>query len=336
MKLLYNNFTECELLENFDPLHVKKTTPPSKPSQPHPSVPDQPRPSPPSIPPQPHPPATSVSPSKVQFSVTNPSPSSSPSLSKTSPFHSTDDSNPFVSSSSSPSNSPRHSELALGGKGLKHGISDTNVHKLEQEFKPLDRTSYMETLMTRSEEDLTATSSEPSSRHCVAKTTRDKGGHTPSPKSSKGEADDGRFSKSLFFLKLDENDWVTFENEEDTKQLNGNGGPSPSTRHRAASKLGSKHKLEFLNPSGIKPITTRVNMHSPELSGKHNRKGVLNRSRDRSKSALPAMMEKSSQWVSRYRPGVATPIPGETARESIMQSELRHREKLFCSPVKIR
>lgn len=45
---------------------------------------------------------------------------------------------------------------------------------------------------------------------------------------------------------------------------------------------------------------------------------------------------KKSQWVSRYRPGVPIAVPGESARESIMQAELRHREEEFCDPKQLR
>ena len=45
---------------------------------------------------------------------------------------------------------------------------------------------------------------------------------------------------------------------------------------------------------------------------------------------------KKSKWVSRYRPGVPIPLPGESARESIMQAELRHKEDEFCCPRQLR
>ena len=45
---------------------------------------------------------------------------------------------------------------------------------------------------------------------------------------------------------------------------------------------------------------------------------------------------KKSKWVSRYRPGVPIALPGESARESIMQAELRHREEEFCNPKQLR
>ena len=143
-------------------------------------------------------------------------------------------------------------------------------------------------------------------------------------------------SKSLFFVKLD--DWDEVYTEEGGSGFSKvrSTETSPSQERKGTSRYGSKHKLEFLNPSGIKAITSKANSRSPDL--RLNRKG-LSRSRDRSKSAAVVQghaVGKRSQWVSRYRPGVAVPIQGETARESIMQSELRHREKEFCSQLKIR
>lgn len=251
---------------------------------------------------------------------------------------------------------------------LKHCISDTNLNKLKSEIKPLRPASPH---MTRSQEDLTATLDvPPSARHCVApknnSSSYSKNGQSSKNTSGRRKENNEELSKSLFFVPLEESDWVTFDdndmdsltnsttvgNSKVTRQVRSS-ETSPTTSRRTTttttSKLlpGSKHKLEFLNPSGIKAITSNANMRSPELSGKRNRKG-LGKGRDRSKSALPPGVivggsgvggvagKKSSQWVSRYRPGVAVPIPGETARESIMQSELRHRENEFCSPVQIR
>ena len=232
----------------------------------------------------------------------------------------------------------RLSQIHVVDKGLKHCISDTNLNKLKQEYKPMPMGSNLETLITRSEEDLTATTSEvPSPRHCVAKQTHaTKHRHA----NAKKEKEPEELSKSLFFVKLEENDWVNVGGDLKTSDMSmsvrevRSTETSPTLGQR--SKFGSKHKLEFLNPSGIKAITSKANMRSPELSGRNNRKAV-GRGRDRSKSAaVVSALGKSSQWVSRYRPGVAVPIQGETPRENIMQSELRHRQKEFCTSVQLR
>ncbi len=58
-------------------------------------------------------------------------------------------------------------------------------------------------------------------------------------------------------------------------------------------------------------------------------------SRPRTQSRAPVAYATKG-WVSRYRPGLPVSVQGESARESIMQSELRHREKEFCDPMDIR
>lgn len=274
--------------------------------------------------------------------VTDASPDSSPPQEKSSPFHTTDNSNPFLTSDRSGSTTPSSDFILLRDKGLKHCISDTNLNKLKQEYKPILPVGHLDALITRSEEDLGATVGEPSPRHCIA--TKPARAPQRNGKSAKQHSDDDRLSKSSFFVKLDE--WEMFETA--GTKISDNSLPrahstetSPTQDRKGTSKYGSKHRLEFLNPSGIRAITSKVNVRSPELSGRQNRKG-RNHSRDRSKSS--ALLQnsvklgtvKSSQWVNRYRPGVAVPVPGETARESIMQSELRHREKEFCSPVMLR
>ena len=266
--------------------------------------------------------------------MTTASPVSSPSVSrhKESPFHAPDaGSNPFLTSDYRTASQDNLVDAV--DQGLKHCISDTNLTKLKQEYKPAQTSGFMDTLYTRSEEDLTATTGgeELSPRHCIAVETQ-RQLRNVTPKASKKhphDDDDERLSKSLFFVKLDDSqDKAAPPVEARSNET------SPTQGRKGTSKYGSKHKLEFLNPSGIKPITSKANSRSPDL-----RRRGLGRSRDRSKSA--AVMQghavtKRSQWVSRYRPGVAVPIPGETARESIMQSELRHREKEFCSPVQLR
>ena len=93
-------------------------------------------------------------------------------------------------------------------------------------------------------------------------------------------------------------------------------------RTLTAADFQKKH-FDFLAPSGSKPGVSKVVFNSPELTRRRRA-----RSRDRASSRAAANLSRN-QWVSRYRPGV--PIPTESARESIMQAELRHREKEFCT-----
>lgn len=276
--------------------------------------------------------------SDIELCLTNPSPKSSPPDSN-SPFHAPDDINPFLTSDQHreqhDAGDVRH--ITVVDKGLKHCISDTNLNKLKQEYKPMHFGDHLETLITRSEEDLTATSTEPSPRHCVAKPAHNvTHQHTDATK----ELGEDRLSKSLFFVQLDDHsDWVSVGNDYKTSNKSirevRSTETSPILGRKDRAKFGSKHKLEFLNPSGIKPITSKASTRSPEISGRHNRRG-LSRGRDRSKSAAVPAVGRSSKWVSRYRPGVAVPIQGETPRENIMQSELRHREKEFSTPIQLR
>ena len=268
---------------------------------------------------------------------------------------------------------------------MKHGSSDTNLHRLKAEVAFVPTVGGMDPYMTRSQEDLAGTGDggSESPRHCVASAERGKkrGGGTGwlrseggreeegmsngwqqqqrTPEESGDESKDERLSKSLFFVTLNDSDLVSvspppsnrlqrhsessamkdqivrshLQGEEVGRSCSKEMSPVLGNKHNSPS-LSRKHRLEFLNPSGIKPMTSRANMKSPELSRRGTR---LNKSRDRSKSAAVGLVKgKKSQWVSRYRPGVPIPIPGETARESIMQSELRHREKEFCNSIKMR
>jgi len=309
----------------------------------------------------------------------NPSPRGSPGALaapgyRNSTFHASDDVNPFLTLSPS---------VAEEEKKMKHGSSDTNLHRLEAEVTFVPTIGGMDPCMTRSQEDLIGTGDgiNESSRHCMASAggkkradnvRRERAGGVQAskmdeeemsngwqwqrtPEESSDESKDERLSKSLFFVTLNDSNLSPPPNERPQRhsessatknQVKGHaqeGGvsrcrsneTSPVLERKSNSpSFSRKRRLEFLNPSGIKPMTSRVNMKSPELSRRGTR---LNKNRDRSKSlAVGTMKGRKSQWVSRYRPGVAVPIPGETARESIMQSELRHREKDFCNSIKTR
>ena len=87
-------------------------------------------------------------------------------------------------------------------------------------------------------------------------------------------------------------------------------------------------------------------MRNPEFSDQRQRLTMPASSRGgrrRTGSRLPPASSgpvkgghKKSRWVSRYRPGVPISVPGESARESIMQTELRHREEEFCDQKQLR
>lgn len=280
----------------------------------------------------------------VELVVTDPSPDTTPPQPRNSPFHAADNFNPFTASDQHTSSDEGDVPMAnkvptkqstsgtFGSKGfkkqvtldalehkelidlrdkrlMKHCISDTNLNKLKQEYTPMPIGGPMESpLMTRSQEDLTATTGEPSPRHCVAKSPLAPG---YSPRMARKQQED-QLSRSLFFFKLEDNDWVNLGDDFKASDI-----PDREVRSRDASptqqskrgglRYGTKHKLEFLNPSGIKAIASKANMRSPELSGKHNRK--LNRSRERSKSAAiqplqsisKSISKSSSQWVNRYK-----------------------------------
>ena len=71
-------------------------------------------------------------------------------------------------------------------------------------------------------------------------------------------------------------------------------------------------------PSTPLPHSCQANMDQPELASK----------------ITSSLKVSSSKWVSRYRPGV--PVPMSNARESIVQAELRQREKDFCDKMILR
>lgn len=318
--------TGCELLEDFDPLMQSSSSHISSPS-----------------------PSALPSDTSIDLTVTEASPNQSPTLLRNSPFHTTDDTNPFEQDPSPAQGYPlqRSSQTLTSKVLMKHCISDTNLHQLKQEHKPMQH-DLVDSFITRSEEDLTATTSDPSSRHCVAKPPHaqlmgHKHAGSRGGRAGRKKHDDDHLSQSLFFVPLEEkedkmmtiNDYFKTSEQRHVRSTDTSSTEtSPTMRRKGTSKLGPKHKLEFLNPSGIKAVANKINSRSPDM--RLNRKG-LSRSRERSKSAaVPHGNIKCSQWVSRYRPGVAVPIPGATARECIMQSELRHREKEFCTPVQLR
>lgn len=125
------------------------------------------------------------------------------------------------------------------------------------------------------------------------------------------------------------------------------------TQLRKVIKQGSidsnfSTRLDFNSLSGSgKPQTSKAGMRNPEMSGSQQRltstSSVSSRGgRRRAGSRIPPLPSfgttkgKKSKWVSRYRPGVPIALPGESARESFMQAELRRREDEFCNPKQLR
>ena len=116
----------------------------------------------------------------------------------------------------------------------------------------------------------------------------------------------------------DEEDTLDYKNR---RARSTDTSPSMNDLRKVQANFPKKH-FDFLAPSGSKPGVSKVIVNSPELTRRRRA-----RSRDRAGSRAPTTLSRNP-WVSRYRPGV--PIPTESARESIMQAELRHREKEFC------
>ena len=125
------------------------------------------------------------------------------------------------------------------------------------------------------------------------------------------------------------------------------------TQLRKVIKQGSidsnfSTRLDFNSLSGSgKPQTSKAGMRNPEMSSSQrltSTSSVSSRGggRRRAGSRIPTLPSfgttkgKKSKWVSRYRPGVPIALPGESARESIMQAELRHREEEFCNTKQLR
>lgn len=287
----------------------------------------------------------------VDFSVTRPTPENSPRLPSTSnPFQVVDfpSGNPFATSSSSTSN-----DLGIvAPPDIRHCISDSNLLTLQSEYfqRPFN---HLEPLVTRSEEDLSSVEGQ-GERHCVASSRYDSdqyqlpqreelehsGERETSKETSDGQSDLGHRSRQLDTQSLNmpnsrpqtlaevhransEEDVLDYKNRRvrnfDTSPTLSGGGTKRIPREQFQQRLG------FHSPSGTKALVSSVNMTSPVLSRRRAR------SRDRS-SSKPAPPQ--STWVSRYRPGV--PVPSQSARESIVQAELRQREKEFCSSEDIR
>ena len=284
----------------------------------------------------------------VDFSVTRPTPENSPRIpAANNPFQ-VPPGNPFATTSSP---TPNHLGL-VEPPDIRHCISDSNLLTLESEYRqrPLNQ---LEPLVTRSEEDLTSVDGQVE-RHCVAGSGYDPDLYQPpqgeelehsgerdsSDETGNGQSDLDRRPQQLDTQSLNlantrprrlaevhransEEDILDYKNRRvrsmDHSPSPGGGGSRRLPREQFQQRLG------FHSPSGTKALVSRVNMTSPVLS---RRRAT---SRDRSSSKPPP---PQSAWVSRYRPGV--PVPSQSARESIVQAELRQREKEFCSSEGIR
>ena len=310
------------MLEDFDPLHEKELDDAME------SKPDQPLKQ------------------SVSLSVTGATPESSPLLSAPA--------NPF--SADPPTRSPFTTDLPLRNpfsspspplrnpilpeqQEMRHCISDSNLLALQSEHR-FHSLNHLEPLVTRSEEDLLTSLDGQGERHCVAEepehcllppmneteaclleqsgTTRS--GDTGREEVNREEMEDTVDKQSdRRQINLDapsgqsvaevqhsgsEEDLLDYKNRRVKSTEN-----SPTDgRNRKLTKesvVRFQRRLEFRSRSGLRPLVSKVNMTSPVLSRK-----------------------RASSWVSRYRPGI--PVPALSARESIVQDELRQREKEFC------
>lgn len=87
-------------------------------------------------------------------------------------------------------------------------------------------------------------------------------------------------------------------------------------------------RLRFKKASGSQTGPSKANMEQPELSSHLPLPSVRQRQRVESRK------RSSSQWISRYRPGVS--VPQMNIRETIVQAELRQKEKEFCDQKTLR
>ena len=296
------------MLEDFDPLHNKNGDDASQ------SDPDQPLQQP------------------VGLSVTGATPENSPLLSApANPFSADPPTrNPF-SSPSPPLRNPSRPEQ----QEMRHCISDSNLLALQSEHR-FHSLNHFEPLVTRSEVDLLTSLDGQEERHCVAgdpehcllneteqclleqsgtarsgdmgreKVNREELEDTVDKQSNRSQIKS--FSLNTPNLRVQSAAEVQHSSsEEDLLDYKNRRVKSTETtptdgRNR---KLTKESIVQFRSRSGPRPLVSKVNMTSP----------VLNRKR-------------ASSWVSRYRPGV--PVPTLSARESIVQAELRQKEKEFC------
>ena len=337
----------CEsLLDDFDPLRSQpvsipaQTTPPPPPQQPptadstsHQTVPDQLDKEPIHVP------------KIVELSITTASPSSSPDMQRrrsSNPFRVSgdfsnmnpfDDSfvpNPYLSATTDSLPQP-NGRTPLD---MRHCTSETNLSSLKKEYQPLRALGEVEPLVTRSEEDILSSTAD--SRHCMVDVDshRHINGDLESPERGTGS------QNSI-------NDPLDYKNRRSRSSEN-----SPTLLRKVPMHQGSvdsafSTRMNFNSmTSSLKPLASKADMSTPELSGRPQRVTISSantRGRRRAGSKAPPpssgttrSRHKKSRWVSRYRPGVPIAVPGESARESIMQAELRHREEEFCDPKQLR
>ena len=309
------------MLEDFDPLHEKELEDAME------SDPDQPLKQ------------------SVSLSVTGATPESSPLLSTpANPFSADPPTrNPFTTDLPlrNPFSSPSPPLLSNPNlpeqQEMRHCISDSNLLALQSEHR---FHSLNQPLVTRSEEDLLTSLEGEGERHCVAEEPEHcvlppmneterclleqsgatRSGDTGREEVNREEVEDTVDKQSnRRQINLDaprgqsvaevqhsgsEEDLLDYKN----RRVKSTEHSPTDGRNRKLTKESIVHfqrRLEFRSRSGPRPLVSKVNMTSPVLSRK-----------------------RASSWVSRYRPGV--PVPTLSARESIVQAELRQREKEFC------
>ena len=265
--------------------------------------------------------------------MTEPSPESSPVLPQhrsSNPFRASGDYsniNPFADSFTL-SHSPTDSLPEANGRpphDIRHCTSETNLSKLKKEYQPLRSLGEVEPLFTRSEEDLLSSAAD--GRHCIANT--DSHGRVNGEGSQKAVKDPLDYKSR--------------------RSRSTNTSPTQLRKSQNQGSIDSEFqtRLEFnLSSSSLEPLASKANMRNPELSNRqHQITSSPSRGRRRGGSRAPppppsssigTSKSRSSKWVSRYRPGVPIAVSGESARESIMQAELRHREEQFCNPKQLR
>ena len=247
--------------------------------------------------------------------------------------------NPFDDSFTALPYSPSGSELLPQANGrpphdIRHCTSETNLSKLKKEYQPLRTLGEVEPLVTRSEEDLLSSTAE--SRHCMVDADGHRhinGGLLGSPERTNGSRD------SL-------NDPLDYKSRRSRSTDN---SPTQLRKTMKQSSIDSNFSTRFdFNSlsSSVQPQVSKASVRNPELSNHQQRFTSTSSTSSRggrwragSRAPLPSSgttRGKKSKWVSRYRPGVPIALPGESARESIMQAELRHREEEFCNPKQLR
>jgi hypothetical protein len=294
------------------------------------------------------------------FTIREPSPTPSPNNNPFAP----DSTNPF---STSPSPPPPSSTSYLvptsaASVGMRSCTSESNLRRLQTEVSQQSSGLRGDPLISRSSDNLVSINE--TERHCVAgglgqclgdqtrlgvltssTSSLSSGGWENGENGEEGREEefsasvqitDSRTKKKGWGLRGREGRRTTASAGQryskfeviSPAEITGRHRLNQSPDLRDLRKPREAVRLRFKKATGSETKASKANMDQPELSSHLPLPSLRQRPRAETRA------RSSTHWVSRYRPGV--PVPRANVRESIVQAELRQKEKEFCNQKTLR